>query len=183
MRQGHVAIVLAAGGSQRLGRPKQQLTINGESLLARCVRLAADTAPERIIVVLGACAAALREELHHAGIANLHKIGFSTTSVEQRIKNAEKSPTYLMAPVKVVEDYRTYNLKPSALEHLLHRVFAEVRLDLSQVDREGRNYDPSEWFVVSRNVINQAINMILSGEIVDYVYDPHAERLVARNGL
>ncbi len=118
-----------------------------------------------------------------AGIANLHKIGFSTTSVEQRIKNAEKSPTYLMAPVKVVEDYRTYNLKPSALEHLLHRVFAEVRLDLSQVDREGRNYDPSEWFVVSRNVINQAINMILSGEIVDYVYDPHAERLVARNGL
>jgi len=70
--------------------------------------------------------------------------------------------------VKVVEDYRTYDLRPSALEHLLHRVFAaEVRLDLSQVDLRGRNYDPSEWFVVGRNVINQAINMILSGEIVD----------------
>lgn len=115
-----------------------------------------------------------------AGIADLHKIGFSTTSVEQRIRNAEKSPTYLMAPVKVVEDYRTYNLKPSALEHLLHRVFAEVRLDLSQVDREGRNYDPSEWFVVGRNVINQAINMILSGEIVDYVYDARLGKLVER---
>lgn len=115
-----------------------------------------------------------------AGIADLHKIGFSTTSVEQRIKNAEKSPTYLMAPVKVVEDYRTYDLRPSALEHLLHRVFAEVRLDLSQVDRNGRDYDPSEWFVVGRNVINQAINMILSGEIVDYVYDPRRGRLVDR---
>lgn len=115
-----------------------------------------------------------------AGITDLHKIGFSTTSVEQRIKNAEKSPTYLMAPVKVVEDYRTYDLRPSALEHLLHRVFAEVRLDLSQVDRKGRNYDPSEWFVVGRNVINQAINMILSGEIVDYVYDPRSGRLVER---
>lgn len=115
-----------------------------------------------------------------AGITDLHKIGFSTTSVEQRIKNAEKSPTYLMAPVKVVEDYRTYDLRPSALEHLLHRVFAEVRLDLSQVDRKGRNYDPSEWFVVGRNVINQAINMILSGEIVDYVYDAHLGRLVER---
>ncbi len=115
-----------------------------------------------------------------AGIADLHKIGFSTTSVEQRIKNAEKSPTYLMAPVKIVEDYRTYDLRPSALEHLLHRVFAEVRLDLSQVDRKGRNYDPSEWFVVGRNVINQAINMILSGEIVDYVYDAHHGKLVER---
>lgn len=74
MRQRHVAIVLAAGGSQRLGRPKQWLTINGESLLARCVRLATETAPERIIAVLGAHAAALREELEHAGIANLHCI-------------------------------------------------------------------------------------------------------------
>lgn len=116
-----------------------------------------------------------------AGIADLHKIGFSTTSVTQRIKNAEKSPTYLMAPVKIVEDYRTYDLRPSALEHLLHRVFAEVRLDLSQVDHKGRNYDPSEWFIVGRNVINQAINMILSGEIVDYVYDAHHGKLVERN--
>jgi hypothetical protein len=117
-----------------------------------------------------------------ASIADLHKIGFSTQSVEQRIKNAEKSPTYLMAPVKVVEDYRTYNLKPSALEHLLHRVFAEARLDLSQVDRKGRNYDPSEWFVVRRSVINQAINMIMSGEIVDYVYDARLGKLVEREG-
>ncbi|QRY44217.1 GIY-YIG nuclease family protein [Mycolicibacterium boenickei] len=124
----------------------------------------------------------LSEDPQIAGIADLHKIGFSTTSVEQRIKNAERSPTYLMAPVKVVEDFRTYNLKPSALEHLLHRVFAEVRLNLTQVDRKGRNYDPSEWFVVNQKVINQAINMIMSGEIVDYVYDAHLGKLVEREG-
>ncbi|MFT3714449.1 MAG: GIY-YIG nuclease family protein [Gordonia sp. (in: high G+C Gram-positive bacteria)] len=115
-----------------------------------------------------------------AGIENLHKIGFSTTSVEQRIKNAEKSPTYLMAPVEIVADYRTYNLKPSALEHLLHRVFAEVRLDATQVDKHGRHYDPSEWFVVRRSVIDQAVNMIVSGEIVDYVYDAQLGKLTHR---
>ena len=87
-----------------------------------------------------------------------------------------------MAPVKVVEDYRTYNLRPSALENLLHLVFAEVRLDLTQIDHKGRNYDPSEWFVVSRKVINQAINMIMSGEIVDYVYDARLGKLVERQG-
>lgn len=114
-----------------------------------------------------------------ANIKNLHKIGFSTTSVEQRVKGASTSPTYLMAPVKIVADYRVYNLKASALENLLHRVFADVRLDLTQVDRKGRDYDPSEWFVVPRDVINQAIAMIMSGEITDYVYDRALQRLVS----
>lgn len=113
-----------------------------------------------------------------AGIKDLHKIGFSTGPVEKRIKNAETSPTYLMAPVDVVADYRAYNLRASALENLLHRVFAEVRLDITQIDRKGRVYDPSEWFVVPRNVIDQVIELIISGDIVDYVYDAQDQRLV-----
>jgi len=112
-----------------------------------------------------------------ANIKDLHKIGFSTTSVEQRVKGASTSPTYLMAPVKIVADYRVYNLKASALENLLHRVFADVRLDLTQVDRKGRDYDPSEWFIVPRDVINQAVAMIMSGEITDYVYDRTSQSL------
>lgn len=115
-----------------------------------------------------------------AGLSNLHKIGFTTTSVEQRIKGAEKFPTYLMAPVEVVADYRLYNVRPSALEHLLHRVFAAVRLDLTQIDRTGRDYDPSEWFVAPRDVINQAVAMIMSGEIANCMYDPVVQRLVDR---
>ncbi|MGO2113114.1 MAG: GIY-YIG nuclease family protein [Pseudoclavibacter sp.] len=113
-----------------------------------------------------------------ANLENLHKIGFSTTSVEQRVKGASTSPTYLMAPVKIVADYRVYNLKASVLENLLHRVFADVRLDLTQVDRKGRDYDPSEWFVVPLDVINQAVAMIMSGEITEYHYDRSTERLV-----
>lgn len=116
-----------------------------------------------------------------ANLQNLHKIGFSTTSVETRLKNAEKSPTYLMAPVEVLADYRLYNVRASWLEHLLHRVFAEVRLDLTQVDENGRDYDPSEWFVVPLQVINQAVAMIMSGEITDYIYDEQVQRLVERD--
>lgn len=122
----------------------------------------------------------LSEDPQIARIQDLYKIGFSRNKVEQRIANAEKSPTYLMAPVKIVEDYRTYNLKPSALEHLLHRVFAEVRLDITQIDTKGREYDPSEWFLVPIKVINQAITMIMSGEITEYMYDVSAQRLVER---
>ncbi|MCZ4520961.1 GIY-YIG nuclease family protein [Rhodococcus ruber] len=115
-----------------------------------------------------------------ANMQNLHKIGFSTTSVETRLKNAQKSPTYLMAPVEVLADYRLYNVRASWLEHLLHRVFADVRLDLTQVSKEGRDYDPSEWFLVPLHVINQAVAMIMSGEITDYVYDNEREKLVER---
>ncbi|WP_068479753.1 GIY-YIG nuclease family protein [Pseudoclavibacter helvolus] len=115
-----------------------------------------------------------------ANIADLYKIGFSTTTVEQRLKGASTSPTYLMAPVKIVADYRVYNVKASALENLLHRVFAEVRLDLTQVDAQGRDYDPTEWFVVPRGVIDQAVTMIMSGEITDFEYDKFAQRLVQR---
>lgn len=48
-----------------------------------------------------------------AAMQDLYKIGFSRNSVEQRIANAANAPTYLMAPVEIVADYRTYNLKPS----------------------------------------------------------------------
>jgi len=40
------------------------------------------------------------------------------------------------------------------------------------------HYDPSEWFVVPRDVINQAVAMIMSGEITSYVYDKTQNRLV-----
>jgi molybdenum cofactor cytidylyltransferase len=58
----HAVVVLAAGGSRRLGVPKQLLTRDGEPLLRRCVRLAAETAPARLLVVLGAQA----ERMHAA---------------------------------------------------------------------------------------------------------------------
>ena len=59
----HAAIVLAAGGSARLGRPKQLLRQDGEPLVARVVRLVAETRPRRLLVMLGACHAAVAAEL------------------------------------------------------------------------------------------------------------------------
>lgn len=50
----HDAVILAAGGSRRLGRPKQLLTRDDETLVARVTRLVLATRPERTIVVVGA---------------------------------------------------------------------------------------------------------------------------------
>jgi molybdenum cofactor cytidylyltransferase len=50
---GLFALVLAAGGSRRLGSPKQLLTIGGETLIRRTLRRASAVCGGRTIVVLG----------------------------------------------------------------------------------------------------------------------------------
>jgi CTP:molybdopterin cytidylyltransferase MocA len=45
-----VALVLAAGSSTRLGRPKQHIVIDGETLLQRAARMARSVADEVIVV-------------------------------------------------------------------------------------------------------------------------------------
>ena len=122
----------------------------------------------------------LSDDPQIAGVPDLYKIGFSRGPVEKRIARAEQEPTYLMAPVEIIATYRTYNLKTSALEHLLHRVFAEGRLRVSQVDKVGRNYEAAEWFSVPLPVINEAIDLIVSGDIVDFMYDASSRKLVRR---
>lgn len=57
------AVVLAAGGSTRLGHPKQLLTRDGETLVHRTARLAMESGAARVHVVCGAQAAAIRKAL------------------------------------------------------------------------------------------------------------------------
>lgn len=50
------AVVLAAGGSTRLGRPKQLLELSGEALVRRAARVAAEAGYAPVVVVVGAAA-------------------------------------------------------------------------------------------------------------------------------
>lgn len=113
-----------------------------------------------------------------SSIPHLYKIGFSRGPVSDRVKDAATDPTFLMADVDIVATYRVYNVRASAIEHLLHRVFAEVRLDIRQAMADGATYDPSEWFVAPLAAIDDAISMIESGDIIDHVYSPAAQALV-----
>lgn len=134
--------------------------------------LAEDTATGYVYILRS-----LSDDPQITNVPNLYKVGFSRGPVEKRIAGAKHAPTYLMAPVEIIASYRTYNLKASALEHLLHRVFAEARLQVSQVGKDGRTYEPSEWFSVPLPVINQAIDLITTGDIVNYTYDAAAQCL------
>lgn len=107
-----------------------------------------------------------------AGITDLYKIGFSTVPVEDRIKNAEKEPTYLMAPVSIISVFSCYNLNTQKLELILHSFFGKACLDLDVFDLSGKRSTPREWFIAPLEIIEQTVELIVSGEILNSIYDP-----------
>lgn len=54
MRMSVAAIIVAAGSSSRLGRPKQLVMIDGEAMLQRAIRIAHEAGAAPVVVVLGA---------------------------------------------------------------------------------------------------------------------------------
>jgi hypothetical protein len=119
-----------------------------------------------------------KEEIR--SIQNLYKIGYSTVPVEERIKNAVVEPTYLMADVRIVMAYRCYNLNTYRFEQLIHNFFGEACLNIDVFDGAGNRYSPREWFVAPLDVIEQAIHLIISGEIVKYRYDMNVNEIKLR---
>lgn len=106
-----------------------------------------------------------------ANMRNLYKIGYASTSVAERIKNAENEPTYLMAKVKIESSFRCYNMNPQKLESLLHRFFGKSCLNIDVFDAAGQRYSPREWFIAPLEVIEQAIAYVVNGEIVNMYYE------------
>ncbi len=125
----------------------------------------------------------LRSKSQHPEIKalkNLYKIGYSTTPVMERIKNATKEPTYLMAEVELVSEFKCYNLNPQRFEQLLHNFFGEVCLNIDVFDHKRERRVPREWFVAPLPVIQRVIELIVSGEIVRFRYNAVLEEIEIR---
>lgn len=102
---------------------------------------------------------------------HLYKIGFATTTVDKRIANAKKEPTYLMADVEVIAEYQAFNINPQKFEYYLHAFFGESCLDLLVADKDGKNHQPKEWFIAPLEVIQQAVELLVNGQIMSYQYN------------
>lgn len=74
----HGAVVLAAGGSRRLGRPKQLLELRGEPLVRRAARIAAEAGFAPVIVVVGAEADAVGAALAGGSFAVVANEGWES---------------------------------------------------------------------------------------------------------
>lgn len=111
-------------------------------------------------------------------IKDLYKIGFSTVPVETRIKNASSEATYLYEDVEIVAKYSCYNINTQYFESLIHRLFATACLNLDLYNSDGKRFTPREWFAVPIDVLNEAIQLFISGGIVNYKFDKDQNKLI-----
>lgn len=110
----------------------------------------------------------------------LHKIGVTTGKVNQRITEAKKDSTYLLADVELVATYSLpENIVPQKLEKLIHKVLQSAQLDIVIEDRFGNPVKPKEWFLVSLNTINNIIDHIKNGSIETVYYDAEKAQLIS----
>ncbi len=110
----------------------------------------------------------------------IHKIGVTSGDVKKRVANAKKDPTYLLADVEIVQTFKLANINRKGVESLLHRFFADVRLDVTLKDRFDQPVEPKEWFLVPLPVIEEAISLLVAGTLADFSYDPEKGKLVER---
>lgn len=113
-------------------------------------------------------------------IEHLYKIGYSKVAVEERVKNASQEPTYLMAPVSIITAFKCYNMNPQKFELLIHTFFSNSCLNIDIFDSNKQRHTPREWFIAPIDVIQQAIQFIISGEIVNYRYDSTNKEIILR---
>jgi CTP:molybdopterin cytidylyltransferase MocA len=76
-RATHAAILLAAGGSRRLGAPKQLVTIDGETLVRRAALALLTTDPVQLYVVVGAMAESVYASVADLGVRRVECLDWS----------------------------------------------------------------------------------------------------------
>lgn len=110
---------------------------------------------------------------------DFYKVGYTGGSVEKRISNAINEPTYLCAPVQIVEKWRCTNINSKALETFLHKFLDVARVKI-KVNGKDKSQVASEWFNVPLVILEAMVPMILDGSIINYRYDPNSQKLIGR---
>jgi hypothetical protein len=126
----------------------------------------------------------LRSKSEHPQIKEhrdvIHKIGVTGSDIQKRIGNPTIDPTFLMADIEIVATYELSNINRTKLEHLIHRFFEPAKLNIEIKDRFGNPVIPREWFLVPIFIINEAIERIKDGSIVNYEYNIQSGKIIER---
>lgn len=114
------------------------------------------------------------------GLDHPFKIGSTRQRVEDRISGAAKDPTFLCAPVEIAAVYKVPEGTETDFEKLLHKIFADSRLDI-WFEKEGRVGDSAtEWFDVPLEAIDEAIGLLEAGTIERFTWNRDQSRFTLR---
>lgn len=124
------AVILAAGSSSRMGRPKQLLRFGGETLLRRAALAALGAGCDPVVVVTGARALQTRDELRGLGVLEVENLLWETgmgSSVRAGVESLLKARAGTNAVVLMLCDQPFVNADVVAALVAAHR---ETGLDV-----------------------------------------------------
>jgi molybdenum cofactor cytidylyltransferase len=160
-----VAVILAAGESSRMGRPKALLPIDGETFVERIVGVLRKTKIGRVFVILGHNAAELSRRIEHLPIEILinpnYKLG-QLSSLQVAVRRIEQDADC-----------------DGMLVHLVDHPYIDARLVDTMIDRF---YESNKFIVVPRHGSKRGHPVIFSrrlyGELLKAPLDQGAKVVV-----
>lgn len=105
---------------------------------------------------------------------SLIKIGVTTKTTPQRIKNAEMEATYLFSPVKILKILPCYNMDVGSFETMIHAKLNEYRKSIKISNKQSNKVvEATEWFDVPMQIaINTALEIVKQSH-PDFNSDEH----------
>lgn len=116
-------------------------------------------------------------------VPDLHKIGFTTRTTAERVKQANEERTYLRAPVEIVAEYQLPASMASGVEAKLHQFFGAARVDVHFNQDGERVSEATEWFSVPLPAIDQAVELLNAETIMNYEFVPAEGAIRLRGGV
>lgn len=95
-------------------------------------------------------------------VRGLLKVGTTSGAVEDRIANAETQSTFLFAPVVILETYELVGHSAKEVEQRIHRSLRPFHMALRVTGPDGRSFSSTEWFRVTPDLVEKAINQALA---------------------
>lgn len=114
------------------------------------------------------------------GMKSFFKVGYCSSDVTERIKNAVNEPTYLMSEVRVELTVRCFNLNVPKLERTIHNFFHKVNIAFEVYDKDGNKHYPREWFIAPLSVIQEVIQLIVDDKIDQFEYNAELQVIVRK---
>jgi molybdenum cofactor cytidylyltransferase len=145
-----IAVVLSAGESSRMGRPKALLPIGGQNFIERIVSALKQSQAGRIVVVLGHGADVMRRHIEHLPVDIV---------INSEYKNGQLSS--LQSAIRHIEKE---NRCDGILVHLVDHPYIDNRLVDLMI---GRFYETKKLIVVPRHQGKRGHPVIFSRDLFD----------------
>tara|TARA_B100000378_G_scaffold25096_1_gene19137 strand:- start:148 stop:1335 length:1188 start_codon:yes stop_codon:yes gene_type:complete len=108
------------------------------------------------------------------------KIGRTKGNPARRVAGASNDPTFLRQPAHLVRQWDLVGYEPKDVEGALHAFFSEAAVLQEMTDGFGKKTTIREWFLLTPEIVDEAIQLILQRKIGQHRYDAQEKKIVAK---